>query len=162
MLFSMRIGGARVHIKLDDLTGEKIVALINEHLTGMLDITPAESVHALPLEKLKQPNITFWSVWDQNDLMGCGALKELTPAHAEIKSMRTTTPFLRKGVASKLIEHLLKEAKMRGYKRVSLETGASEDFFPARKLYEKYGFSYCGPFADYEDDPNSVFMTLYV
>ena len=151
-----------MEIKVDDLTGEKIAALINEHLTGMLDITPAESVHALPLEKLKQPNITFWSVWDQDDLMGCGALKELTPAHAEIKSMRTATPHLRKGVASKLIEHLLKEAKMRGYKQVSLETGASEDFLPARKLYEKYGFSYCGPFADYKDDLNSVFMTLDV
>ena len=151
-----------MEIKVDDLTGEKIAALINEHLTGMLDITPAESVHALPLEKLKQPNITFWSVWDQDDLMGCGAIKELTPVHAEIKSMRTATPHLRKGVASKLIEHLLKEAKMRGYKRVSLETGASEDFLPARKLYEKYGFSYCGPFADYKDDPNSVFMTLDV
>ena len=151
-----------MEIKVDDLTGEKIAALINEHLTGMLDITPAESVHALPLEKLKQPNITFWSVWDQDDLMGCGALKELTPAHAEIKSMRTATPHLRKGVASKLVEHLLKEAKQRGYKRVSLETGASEDFLPARKLYERYGFSYCDPFADYKDDPNSVFMTLDV
>ena len=151
-----------MEIKVDDLTGEKIAALINEHLTGMLDITPAESVHALPLEKLKQPNITFWSVWDQDDLMGCGALKELTPAHAEIKSMRTATPHLRKGVASKLVEHLLKEAKQRGYKRISLETGASEDFLPARKLYERYGFSYCGPFADYKDDPNSVFMTLDV
>ena len=151
-----------MEIKLDDLTGEKIAALINEHLTGMLDITPAESVHALPLEKLKQPNITFWSVWDQDDLMGCGAIKELTPLHAEIKSMRTATPHLRKGVASKLIEHLLKEAKMRGYKRVSLETGASKDFLPARKLYEKHGFSYCGPFADYKDDLNSVFMTLDV
>lgn len=149
-----------MEIKVDDLTGEKTAALINEHLTGMLEITPAESVHALPLEKLKQPNITFWSVWNQDDLMGCGALKELTPAHAEIKSMRTATPHLRKGVANKLFEYLLKEAKQRGYERVSLETGASEEFLPARRLYEKYGFSYCGPFADYKDDPNSVFMML--
>ena len=149
-----------MEIKVDDLTGEKTAELINEHLAGMLEITPAESVHALPLEKLKQPNITFWSVWDQDDLMGCGALKEITLAHAEIKSMRTATPHLRKGVASKLIEYLLKEAKQRGYERVSLETGASEDFLPARRLYEKYGFSHCGPFADYKDDPNSVFMML--
>ena len=147
-------------IKVDDLTGEKIIALINEHLTGMHGITPAESVHALPLEKLRQSDITLWSVWEQDELMGCGALKELDSEHGEIKSMRTATQHLRKGVASKIIEHLLKEAKQRGYKRVSLETGASENFIPAQRLYEKYGFVYCGPFADYKDDPNSVFMTL--
>ena len=147
-------------IKVDDLTGEKIIALINEHLTGMHGITPAESVHALPLEKLRQQDITFWSVWEKDELMGCGALKELDETHGEIKSMRTATQHLRKGVASKIIEHLLQEAKQRGYKRVSLETGASENFLPAQRLYEKYGFVYCGPFADYKDDPNSVFMTL--
>lgn len=149
-------------IKVDDLTGDKIVALINEHLAGMHEITPAESVHALPLEKLKQPGITFWSVWEQDELMGCGALKELDPAHGELKSMRTATQHLRKGVASKIIEHLLQEAKKRGYKRLSLETGASSEFLPARKLYEKYGFVYCGPFEDYKDDPNSIFMTLEI
>ena len=145
---------------MDDLTGEKIIALINEHLTGMHEITPAESVHALPLEKLRRPDITFWSVWEQDELMGCGAIKELDATHGEIKSMRTATQHLRKGVASKIIEHLLQEAKQRGYRRLSLETGASENFIPAQKLYKKYGFVYCGPFADYKDDPNSVFMTL--
>ena len=149
-------------IKVDDLTGDKIIALINEHLAGMHEITPAESVHALPLEQLKQPNITFWSVWEHDDLLGCGALKELDSEHGEVKSMRTAKEHLRKGVASKIIEHLLKVAKQRGYKRLSLETGASSEFLPARKLYEKYGFVYCGPFADYKDDPNSVFMTLEI
>ena len=149
-------------IKVDDLTGEKIIALINEHLTGMHGITPAESVHALPLEKLRKPDITFWSVWEQDELMGCGALKELDAKHGEIKSMRTATQHLRKGVAGLVIEHVLKEAKQRGYKRISLETGTSENFIPAQKLYEKYGFIYCGPFADYKDDPNSVFMTLEI
>ena len=151
-----------MNIKVDDLTGEKIIALINEHLTGMHGITPAESVHALPLEKLRQPDITFWSVWEQDELMGCGALKELDATHGEIKSMRTATQHLRRGVASKIIEHLLQEAKQRGYKRVSLETGTSENFLPAQKLYEKYGFIYSGPFADYKDDPNSVFMTVEI
>ena len=149
-------------IKVDDLTGEKIIALINEHLAGMHEITPAESVHALPLEQLKQLDITFWSVWEHDDLLGCGALKELDPAHGEVKSMRTAKEHLRKGVASKIIEHLLKVAKQRGYKRLSLETGASSEFLPARQLYEKYGFIYCGPFADYKGDPNSVFMTLEI
>ena len=149
-------------IKVDDLTGEKIIALINEHLTGMHGITPAESVHALPLEKLRKPDITFWSVWEQDELMGCGALKELDAKHGEIKSMRTATQHLRKGVAALIIERVLKEAKQRGYKRISLETGTSENFIPAQKLYEKYGFIYCGPFADYKDDPNSVFMTLEI
>ena len=149
-------------IKVDDLTGEKIIALINEHLTGMHGITPAESVHALPLEKLRKPDITFWSVWEQDELMGCGALKELDAKHGEIKSMRTATQHLRKGVAALIIERVLKEAKKRGYKRISLETGTSENFIPAQKLYEKYGFIYCGPFADYKDDPNSVFMTLEI
>lgn len=149
-----------MEIRVDDLTGEKITALIHQHLSGMHDITPAESVHALPLEKLKQPDITFWSVWDQDDLMGCGALKELNPTHGEIKSMRTASAHLRKGVAGKLIEHLLLEARLRGYTRVSLETGTSEEFVAAQRLYEKYGFTYCGPFADYKLDPNSVFMKL--
>lgn len=149
-------------IKVDDLTGEKIISLINEHLTGMHGITPAESVHALPLEKLRKPDITFWSVWEQDELMGCGALKELDAKHGEIKSMRTARQHLRKGVAALIIEHVLKEAKQRGYKRISLETGASENFIPAQKLYEKYGFIYCDPFADYKDDPNSVFMTLEI
>ena len=152
--------GNFLEIRVDDLTGEKITALIHQHLSGMHDITPAESVHALPLEKLKQPDITFWSVWDQDDLMGCGALKELNPTHGEIKSMRTASAHLRKGVAGKLIEHLLLEARLRGYTRVSLETGTSEEFVAAQRLYEKYGFTYCDPFADYKLDPNSMFMKL--
>lgn len=125
----------------------------------MHEITPAESVHALPLEALRSPEVTFWSVWDGRELMGCGALKELDARHGEIKSMRTVARYLRKGVAAALVAHILEEAKRRSYGRLSLETGAAAAFAPARALYAKFGFRTCGPFADYIDDPNSVFMT---
>lgn len=149
-----------VRIVLDDLSGPKIVDLIGEHLRDMHAQTPPESIHALGLEKLRQPGITFWTVWDGNDLMGCGALKELDSRHGEIKSMRTATAHLRKGVASAMLRHILDEARRRGYRRVSLETGAMAAFEPARQLYARAGFQSCGPFADYVPDPNSVFMTL--
>ncbi|WP_462412965.1 GNAT family N-acetyltransferase [Neobacillus sp. Marseille-QA0830] len=146
-------------IKKDDLTGAEVAELIREHLHGMKLNSPPESIHALNLEKLKQPNITFWSAWDGNELAGMGALKELDQFHGEVKSMRTSSSFLRKGVATRMLQHILEEAMMRGYKRVSLETGSMAAFEPARKLYERFGFEYCEPFADYIDDPNSVFMT---
>ena len=125
----------------------------------MQSITPAESVHALPIEGLRKPGVTFWSVWQAKELLGCGALKELDTRHGEIKSMRTVAKHLRKGVASALLEHILAEARRRSYRRLSLETGAPAAFVPARTLYAKFGFRTCGPFADYIEDPNSVFMT---
>ncbi|PKR84439.1 GNAT family N-acetyltransferase [Heyndrickxia camelliae] len=146
-------------IKLDDLTGSKIAGLINEHLQGMALNSPQESIHALNLEQLRKPEITFWSAWEGNDLLGCGALKELDPYHGEIKSMRTAKEHLRKGVAKKLLQHIVEEAKKRGYQRLSLETGSMDAFEPARKLYASFGFEYCKPFSDYKEDPNSVFMT---
>ena len=149
-----------MHIRLDDLTGPEIVNLIREHLHQMHVITPPESVHALGLEKLRQPDITFWSVWDGAELMGCGALKELDPKHGEIKSMRSVTAHLRRGVASAMLRHIVEEARKRGYERVSLETGAMPEFEPARQMYARFGFVGCGPFGDYGPDPNSVFMTL--
>lgn len=146
-------------IKIDDLTGHKIQALIREHLLGMLEETPPESSHALNVDQLKKPGITFWSAWEEDELLGCGALKELDRTHAEVKSMRTSSAHLRKGVAKSILEHMIEVAKGRGYQRLSLETGSMESFAPARRLYESKGFQYCGPFADYREDPYSVFMT---
>ncbi len=148
-----------MHVKIDDLSGPEIHELLREHLQNMHLHSPAESVHALDLEGLRRPEITFWTVWDGGDLLGCGALKELDARHAEIKSMRTAAAHLRRGVASHLLRHILEEAAGRGYARLSLETGSAEAFEPARQLYARFGFTYCGPFADYVEDPYSVFMT---
>jgi putative acetyltransferase len=148
-----------MEIRRDDLRGPEIARLLEEHLRDMHLHSPPESVHALDLERLRRPEITFWTVWGGSELMGCGALKELDTAHGEIKSMRTASAHLRKGVAAALVRHILAEARKRGYRRLSLETGAPDAFMPARRLYERHGFSYCGPFADYVDDPYSVFMT---
>jgi putative acetyltransferase len=146
-------------IRRDDVRGPEIAALLQEHLRDMYRVSPPESVHALDLESLRQPDITFWTVWDAGILAGCGALKELDPQHAEIKSMRTASSHRRQGVATQLLEHMLAEAKQRGYTRLSLETGSMEFFRPARALYTSFGFEPCPPFADYIADPNSVFMT---
>jgi len=146
-------------IKIDDLTGPEIAALLAEHLQCMAGVSPAESRHALNLEELRKPDITFWSVWHESGLVGCGALKELDRQHGEIKSMRTATAHLRKGVASLLLEHIISEAKRRGYCKLSLETGSMQYFEPAHGLYGKFGFRTCPPFDGYVEDPNSVFMT---
>lgn len=148
-----------MQIQLDDLSGLEIVALLEEHLAGMRSLSPPESVHALPLAGLRSPDVTFWSAWENSALLGCGALKQLDPQHGEIKSMRTASRHLRKGVASAMLQHILAEARGRGYRRLSLETGSQPGFEPARRLYARAGFTACGPFADYTNDPNSVFMT---
>jgi len=148
-----------VDIRVDDLTGSDIRALIAEHLRGVSLLSPPESVHALGLEALRQPDITFWSVWRGGELLGCGALKQLDERHGEIKSMRTHARHLREGVAANLMRHILAEAARRRYRRLSLETGSMQAFEPARRLYAGFGFEPCAPFADYIEDPNSVFMT---
>jgi len=148
-----------MEIKVDDLSGVQVKALIAEHLQGMAADSPPESIHALNLDGLKEPEITFWCAWEGDDLLGCGAIKELDPEHAELKSMRTASAHLRKGVARKMLAHIMDVAVERGYKRISLETGSMDSFIPARKLYEDFGFEYCEPFADYILDPNSAFMT---
>jgi len=144
---------------LDDLQGPEIIALLHEHLRCMAQVSPPESRHAMNLDGLRKPDITFWTIWNGATLAGCGALKELTPHHGEIKSMRTATTYLRQGIASRMLTHITTEAKRRGYQRLSLETGAFPYFEPARKLYASFGFSPCEPFATYKLDPNSVFMT---
>ncbi|SFB20090.1 putative acetyltransferase [Lentibacillus halodurans] len=146
-------------IKIDNLTGPEIIELIKEHHLDMALNSPPESIHALNFDQLRRPEITFWSVWEGSELLGCGALKELNKQHGEIKSMRTATKHLRKGVAKRMLEHIIEEGKIRGYSRLSLETGSMNAFEPARRLYGSFGFEYCHPFSDYKKDPNSVFMT---
>ena len=148
-----------MQIRIDDLTGPEIRALLEEHLRNMHELSPPESVHALDLSGLREPGITFWTVWSEGQLLGCGALKELDPTHGEVKSMRTAAAHRRRGVGRAMLEHILAEARSRGYTRLSLETGSMKAFAPARRLYEAFGFTYCAPFGDYRDDPNSVFMT---
>ena len=147
-------------IEVDDLTRPAVHALLHEHLRNMHAITPAKSVHALDIERLRAPGITFWSVWEESELMGCGALRELDPRHGEIKSMRTPANLRRRGAGRAILEHIVAVARSRGYRRLSLETGAAADFRPAHALYESFGFTYCGPFGEYQEDPNSVFMKL--
>jgi len=146
-------------IRLDDLRGPEIRALLEEHLRNMHELSPPESVHALDLDALRRPGITFWTAWSGTDLMGCGALKEIDATHGEIKSMRTANAHRRQGVARAMLQHILSEAQARRYRRVSLETGSQPAFLPARRLYESFGFAACGPFEGYREDPNSVFMT---
>ena len=146
-------------IIVDDLSGPEIAEFLDEHVQEMRAITPLESKHALDLDGLRKPEITFWSVMDDDTLVGCGAIKRLDEGHAELKSMRTAPTRKGSGIASHLLEHIITEARQMGFTRLSLETGAAEFFRPARKLYEKFGFDYCEPFADYRPDPHSVFMT---
>lgn len=153
-------GNESVRIEVDDLTGPEIAALLEEHTAELRSISPPESKHALDLDGLRQPGITFWTVWEDETLVGCGALQELDASHAELKSMRVAAGQQRRGIASLLLRHIIAEAWARGYRRLSLETGAMPFFEPARALYRKHGFTECGPFAGYVEDPNSVFMTL--
>ncbi|WP_067813188.1 GNAT family N-acetyltransferase [Nocardia inohanensis] len=148
-----------MRIVLDDLSGPEVIALLETHVAEMLANSPEESMHALEVAELRKPEITFWSAWDGDELAGCGALKELDPTHAEIKSMRTAESFRGRGVASLLLRHILEQARDLGYQRVSLETGAAEFYQPAIRLYERYGFEHSGPFGDYAEDPHSVFMS---
>lgn len=147
-------------IRADDLSGPEIQALLREHLVWVALDSPPESVHVLDMEALKAREVSFWTVWDGPVLVGCGALLELDPTHGEIKSMRTVASHLRRGVAGALLRHVLEVARQRGYRRLSLETGSREAFAPARALYARFGFEPCPPFADYVEDPYSVFMTL--
>ena len=149
-----------MRIELDDLSRPQVHALLREHLSNMYELSPPESVHALDLTKLRSPDIAFWTVWDESLLLGCGALKELSSTHGEVKSMRTPKSLRRRGAGRAVLVHIVGEARSRGYRRLSLETGSNEAFKPAQKLYESFGFTYCGPFGDYKADPNSVFMTL--
>ena len=149
-----------MRIEIDDLSRPEIHALLEEHMQSMYELSPPESVHALDLTQLRRPEITFWSAWEGPLLLGCGALKELTPKHGEVKSMRTPNALRRKGAGRAILAHIIDTALSRSYERLSLETGSMAGFEPALALYKSFGFSYCEPFGEYRADPNSVFMTL--
>lgn len=149
-----------MEIELDDLSRPAIHALLEEHLRSMYALSPPESVHALDLDALRKPDITFWSAWEGPLLLGCGALKELDPKHGEVKSMRTPDALRRRGTGRAILAHIVGVARSRGYERLSLETGSQEAFMPAQRLYESFGFTVRGPFGDYVEDPNSVFMAM--
>jgi putative acetyltransferase len=146
-------------IREGGLDDPQVIALLREHLAGMADLSPPESIHALDLDGLRHPGIWFWSAWRDGVLLGCGALKALDAAHGEVKSMRTASAHRRAGIGQAILQHILDEARRRGYRRLSLETGSMDGFAPARRLYARAGFVECAPFADYTDDPNSVYMT---
>jgi putative acetyltransferase len=149
-----------LRIVVDDLTGEAIARFLEEHIHDMRSVSPPESKHALDLDGLRQPNITFWSVMDGHAIVGCGALKELDTQHGELKSMRTAASHRSQGIGAMMVQHIIDEARRRDYRRLYLETGAMPFFAPARRLYARHGFVPCGPFGNYKADPNSVFMTL--
>lgn len=149
-----------VKIVVDDLSGPQVAALLAEHLAEMEVATPEpESRHALDLDALRADGITFWSVWDGDELIACGALKRLDDTHAELKSMRTVAARRGSGVGRALLAHILDQARSMGFTQVSLETGSGPYYEPARRLYDRAGFTYCEPFGDYRPDPNSSFMT---
>lgn len=148
-----------MHIREDHLADARIHQFLSDHLDEMHSITPRESVHALDLDGLRQPGITFWTAWEADELVGCGALKLLDSDSGEIKSMRISPAWRGKGLGSKILEHIIAEARQRNLRRLSLETGAMPEFTPARALYHRFGFERCGPFGDYREDPNSAFMT---
>ena len=149
-----------IQIRPDDLTGPEIAELIAIHAGTMLAASPPESCHFLPIDGLRQPSVSVWSLWEEGALLGCGALKDLGNCTGEIKSMHTREVLRGRGLGRRMLEHILAEARRRNYSALYLETGSMDAFIPARRLYEAYGFDYCGPFGDYTEDPHSVFMCL--
>jgi putative acetyltransferase len=147
-------------IREDDLTGEATIGLIRAHLAHMAEVTPAESIYALDLSGLRGPGVTFWSVWDGDEIIGCAALREIDPAHGEIKSMHTVKTRRGSGIARKVLDFVMAEARRRGYRRLSLETGSSPEFEAARRLYAGAGFTETDPIPGYGPDHHSYFMTL--
>jgi len=134
--------------------------LLNKHFIELRSVSPKGSAHVLDIEGLKDKSIKFWSLWDNNELIGCGALKFLEKNHGEFKSIRVADKFRRSGIGEKIIEHLIEEAKKLEISKLSIETGAGDFFIPARKLFSKFGFKKCIPFAHYKEDPNSCYYTL--
>lgn len=149
-----------IQIRIDDLTNSAVISLLQEHLDDMYATSPPESVHALDVNTLRAPNITFFSAWSDDLLAGCVAIKALDANDAELKSMRTSHQFRNKGVATQLLKHCLQYAKHQGFVTISLETGTQDYFVPAHQLYRKHGFQDCGPFSHYQKNPNSRFMTI--
>jgi len=138
----------------------KVNELLIKHFIELRSVSPADSTHVLDIAGLKDQSIKFWSLWKNNEIIGCGALKFLEKNHGEFKSIRVTDKFRKTGIGEKLIDHLIEEAKKLEVSKLSIETGAGEFFLPARKLFSKFGFKACPPFAHYKEDPNSCYYTL--
>ena len=138
----------------------KVNDLLKKHFIELRSVSPEGSTHVLDIDGLKDPSIKFWSLWENNKLIGCGALKFLEKNHGEFKSIRVADEFKKKGVGERIINHLIEEAKKLKISKLSIETGAGEFFLPARNLFSKFGFKKCPPFAHYKDDPNSCYYTL--
>jgi putative acetyltransferase len=151
---------ARVRIEIDDVSRPQVLALLEEHLRNMYEITPPEHVFAFDAAKLRQPGIVFWTAWQADELLGCAALKELSPTQGEVKSMRTPVRLRRRGTGRALLNHILQVAGERGYRELFLETGNHPAFGPAQTLYRSVGFRECGPFGGYQENGSSVFMSL--
>jgi putative acetyltransferase len=149
-----------MRIEIDDLTHPQVLALLNEHLSNMFELSPPEQVFALDVTKLRAPDVTFWTVWDGDALLGCGALKELSPTHGEVKSMRTPRALRGRGAGRAVLARIVEVARQRGYNTLSLETGSHPAFLAAQSLYQAFGFAYGGPFGSYRENPHSVFMSL--
>lgn len=149
-----------LHIELDDLSRPEVIALLEEHLRNMHELSPPDQVFAFDASRLKAPNISFWTAWNGAVLLGCAALKELSPAEGEIKSMRTPSALRRTGAGRALLNHMIEVARSRAYEVLYLETGRHPAFSPAHTLYRSAGFQPCGPFGQYRENGNSVFMSL--
>ena len=150
----------KIRIIDDELNGPEVQALLTAHLDFTTGESPPESRHALDLDSLRVPEISFWTAWDGGEILGCCALSELDPHHGEIKSMHTAQQHRGKGIAAQLLKHTICVAQKRSYNKLSLETGSMKSFAPARALYARHGFTLCGPFANYREDPYSSYMTL--
>ena len=146
------IEGNFEHLKVNDL--------LVKHFKELKSVSPEGSAHVLDISGLKDPSIKFWSIWEENTLIGCGALKFLDENHGEFKSIRVIDDFRKKGYGFKIINHLIEEVKKLDVKKLSLETGSGDFFLPARKLFQKVGFEKCSPFAHYKEDTNSCYMSL--
>jgi putative acetyltransferase len=149
-----------MQIEIDDVSRPEVLALLEEHLRNMHELTPPEYVFAFDASKLRAPGVTLWTAWEDGALLGCAALKELSPTQGEVKSMRTPANRRRSGAGRALLNHILQVARERGYRELFLETGCQPAFIPAQTLYRTVGFRECGPFGDYAENGNSVFMTL--
>lgn len=149
-----------MQLAVEDPGAPDVLALLGEHLADMFATSPAESVHALDPAALQDPSVTFWTVREDGVLLGCGAVKELSPQASELKSMRTAAVARGRGTATLILQGIIGEARTRGYTALLLETGTEDFFAPARRLYARHGFAECPPFGSYTEDPNSTFMRL--
>ena len=147
-------------VRLDDLKSAEVIELLQQHLLAMQEQTPPESVHALDISAYQSPDIKLWTAWSDDQLLGCGALKDLGDSHGEIKSMRTKNAYLRRGVADAILDEIIAHAKKSGMQQLSLETGATKHFHAAQAFYRRRGFEESAPFGSYQSDAHSLFLTM--